>query len=205
MLVKLRHAWISLGGLREEFAEVLAASRPITVTDFAGAMGVDAGTVVRLDGWWQPYAGVVPQSCCYPRNRRYYPPAKLPVILRVVSVQARRVLLTLVGVSVVAGLALPLAGCAKMDAALSQQWVDVSFKAGTPVAEVLRIRAACSHVPNVSAYPIPGHLPAIDVLASVRFNTTGASEANVVALETCISRFPAAVGFDPGDATDSGG
>jgi hypothetical protein len=36
----------------------------------------------------------------------------------------------------VASLALPtLAGCAKMDAALSQQWVDVTFKPGTSVAQ----------------------------------------------------------------------
>src|ERR1700734_1686050 len=49
----------------------------------------------------------------------------------------------------IAGLALlTLAGCAKMDAALSQRWVDVAFKPGTSVAQVMRIRAACSQVPN---------------------------------------------------------
>jgi hypothetical protein len=68
-----------------------------------------------------------------------------------------------------------LAGCAKMDAALSQRWVDVSFKSGTSVAQVLRIRAACSHVPGVTADPISRNLPALDVVHSVRFNTASDS------------------------------
>jgi hypothetical protein len=100
---------------------------------------------------------------------------------------------------------LTLAGCAKMDAGLSQQWVDVSFKPGTSVAQVLRIRAACSHVPNVTADPIPRNLPALDVVHSVRFNTTSASDANLAKLTTCLTNFPAAVGVDPQDASDSGG
>jgi hypothetical protein len=106
----------------------------------------------------------------------------------------------------VAGLVLPtLAGCAKMDAALSQRWVDVSFKSGTSVAQVMRIRAACSHVPNVTADPIPRNLPALDVVHSVRFDTTRASDANVAKLTACLANFPATVGVDPQDASDSGG
>ena len=105
-----------------------------------------------------------------------------------------------------AGLALlTLAGCAKMDAALSQRWVDVSFKPGTSVAQVLRIRAACSHVPNVTADPIPRNLPPLDVVHSVRFDTTSASDANVAKLTTCLMNFPAAVGVNPQDASDSAG
>lgn len=112
----------------------------------------------------------------------------------------------MVRVSIAAGLALlTLAGCAKMDAALSQRWVDVSFKPGTSVAQALRIRAACSHVPNVTADPIPRHLPALDIVNSMRFNTTRASDANVANLTTCLAKFPAAVGVNPQDAGDSGG
>ena len=123
-----------------------------------------------------------------------------------VRVRPGLVLPALVRWSVVAGLAmLMLAGCAKMDAALSQRWVNVSFKAGTPVAEVLRIRAACSHVPNVSAHPIPHNLPALDVVSSVRFDITNATDANTAELEACLARFPAAVGIDPEDASGSGG
>ncbi len=115
-------------------------------------------------------------------------------------------LAVLVRVSATAGLALlTLAGCAKMDAALAQQWVDVSFKPGTSVAQVLRIRAACSHVPNVTADPIPRDLPALDIVHSMRFNTTRASDANVAELQTCLAKFPAAVGVNPQDSTDTGG
>jgi hypothetical protein len=104
------------------------------------------------------------------------------------------------------GLALlVLAGCAKMDAQLSQRWVNVTFKPGTSVAQALRVRAACSHVPNVTAVPIPRNQPALDIVRSIRFNTTRASDANVAELETCVAKFPAAIGFDPHDASDSGG
>ena len=92
-----------------------------------------------------------------------------------------------------------------MDAALSQRWVDVSFKPGTSVAQVLRVRSACSHVPNVTADPIPRNLPALDIVHSVRFNTTRASDANVAMLTTCLMNFPAAVGVNPQDASGSGG
>ena len=91
-----------------------------------------------------------------------------------------------------------------MDATLSQRWVDVSFKPGTSVAQALRIRAACSHVPNVTADPISRNLPALDVVHSVRLNTTNASDANVAELTRCLTNFPAAVGVNPQDASDSG-
>jgi hypothetical protein len=126
--------------------------------------------------------------------------------VRLVPLQLAPVLLTLVRASTGAGLALlTLAGCAKMDAALSQRWVDVSFRPGTSVAQVLRIRAACSHVPNVTADPIAGHLPALDIVNSVRFDTTRASNANEADLAACLAKFPAAVGVNPQDASDSGG
>jgi len=68
-----------------------------------------------------------------------------------------------------------------------------------------RIRAACSHVPNVTADPLPHRGPALDIVASVRFNTTRASDANVAELESCLAKFPAAAGIDPEDSSDSGG
>jgi hypothetical protein len=120
--------------------------------------------------------------------------------------QLAPVLLAVVRVSAGAGLALlALAGCAKMDAALSQRWVDVSFRPGTSVAQVLRIRAACSHAPDVTADPIARNLPVIDVVNSVRFDTTRASDADEADLAACLAKFPAAVGVNPQDASDSGG
>jgi len=109
------------------------------------------------------------------------------------------------GLAAVGLAALTLAGCAKFNEALSQRWVDVSFRAGTTVEQVKQVRAACSHVPNVTAAPIHSDQPAIDVTAGLRFNTTDASDANVAQLQMCVSKFPAAVGFDPLDASDRGG
>lgn len=100
---------------------------------------------------------------------------------------------------------LTLAGCAKFNEALSQRWVDVSFRSGTTVEQVKEIRAACSHVPNVKAAPIRFDQPTIDIVQGLRFNTTDASDANVAQLQVCVSKFPAAIGFDPQDSSDSGG
>jgi hypothetical protein len=100
--------------------------------------------------------------------------------------------------------ALALTGCAKMDAALSRTWVDISFKPGTSVAAVLRIRAACSHIPNVTAVPLRHHLRAADAAASVQYDTTKASNANVAQLQLCLQKYPAVIGFDPQDSSDSG-
>ena len=109
------------------------------------------------------------------------------------------------GLAAVGLAALTLTGCAKFNEALSQRWVDVSFRAGTTVAQVKQIRSACSHVPNVTAAPIRRDQPTIQIVQGLRFNTTNASDANVAQLQICVSKFPAAVGFDPQDASDSGG
>ena len=92
-----------------------------------------------------------------------------------------------------------------MNSALSQRWVDVSFKPGTSVTQVLRIRAACSHVPHVTAAPVNRKLPTIDIVNSMRFNTTRASDADVANLTACLAKFPAAVGVNPQDSSNSGG
>jgi hypothetical protein len=138
-------------------------------------------------------------------SRRHHLATRAPAGLRmahgrrlVPSAVARR--------SAVAGLAvLMLAGCAKFDAALSQRWVNVTFKPGTPAAQVLHIRAACSHIPNVSAKPIPRNAPASEVASLVSYDITNASDANTAELEGCLAKFPAAVGVDPEDAGGSGG
>jgi hypothetical protein len=109
----------------------------------------------------------------------------------------------LVRASIAAGLTLlALSGCAKFDASLSQQWVDVHLKPDTTMAQVLRIRAACAHVPNVTVVPIPRSEPPVDMVQSIRFNTTGASDANVAELETCLAKYPAVNGVDQQDASD---
>lgn len=98
-----------------------------------------------------------------------------------------------------------LAGCARMDAALGKQWVDVTFKPSTSATVIEQVRAACSHVPNVHPYPLAKHPTMLDRLAGVRFDTTSATDANVAQLQECVQKFSAVQGFTPGDTGDEGG
>jgi len=100
---------------------------------------------------------------------------------------------------------LTLGGCAKMDAALGKQWVDVTFTPSTTLAKVERIQAACSHVPNVRPYPLPKQHTVLSLMAGVRYDTTHATDANVAQLQECLQRFSSVQGFTPGDSGDEGG
>jgi hypothetical protein len=114
---------------------------------------------------------------------------------------SRRAGLALAGAAALAG---ALSGCAKMDAALGQQWVDVTFRPSTSVAQLLHIQAACSHIPNITADPFPRQHTALNVAAGVRYDTTRATDANVAQLQECLQKFPAVQGFTPGDSGDDG-
>ncbi|MGO9500626.1 MAG: hypothetical protein ACLPUO_03330 [Streptosporangiaceae bacterium] len=95
-----------------------------------------------------------------------------------------------------------LAGCAQMDAALSQQAAVVTFKSSTPVATVLKIRAACSHVPNVKPAKIKKNTSALDVINALRYNTSNASNANLAQLQECLEKYPSVEGIDFNDVSD---
>lgn len=97
---------------------------------------------------------------------------------------------------------LVLAGCGQMGAALSQQAAVVTFKANTTVATVLRVRQACSHVPNVMAAPIKRTETALDVIDALRYNTTNASDANLAELQQCLQKYPSVQGIDFSDVSD---
>ena len=97
-----------------------------------------------------------------------------------------------------------LSGCASMDAALGQTWVDVTFKPNTSVGMIQKVRSTCEHVQNVSAYPLPKQHTALNLMAGVRFNTTSATDANVAQLQQCVQRFKSVQGFSPGDTSDDG-
>ncbi len=97
-----------------------------------------------------------------------------------------------------------LTGCAKMDAALDQQWIVVDFNPGTSVATALHVRAECSHVQNTPAMALPAQRTFVAMMYGVRYNTTNASPANIAELQTCLQRFSAVEGVDPEDAGDEG-
>lgn len=104
-----------------------------------------------------------------------------------------------------AALAVSLSGCAKFDAALGQQWIQVSFTPSTTVAQLKHIRQACSHIPNIRPYAFPRQHSVISLMNSVRFNTTSATDANIAQLQICLQKFPQVQGLAPGDTGGEGG
>jgi len=107
--------------------------------------------------------------------------------------------------SLAAALALVLAGCAKMDAALGQQWATVSFKPDTTITTMLQVRSACSHIPNVRAEALPKQRTPVTMAAGVTYRTDNASDANLAQLQQCLQRYPSVAGIDFEDSGDEGG
>jgi hypothetical protein len=97
-----------------------------------------------------------------------------------------------------------LAGCAQMDAALGKQWVTVVFGPNTKMATVLKVRQACSHIPNAVPEPLPRGHSVLDEMNSVRYTTTNATPADLAELQSCLRKFKAVVGVNSQDAGDDG-
>ncbi len=97
-----------------------------------------------------------------------------------------------------------LAGCAQMDAALGKQWVTVVFGPNTKYATALKVRAACSHIPNAIPEPLPKGHSVLDEMNAVQYTTTNATPANLAELQTCLQKFKSVVGVNSQDAGDDG-
>ncbi len=108
-------------------------------------------------------------------------------------------------VALALGLALGAAGCAKFDSALGQQWATVSFKPDTSVATMLKVRTACSHIPNVRAEALPRQQNAVTMAGGVTYRTDHASDANLAQLQQCLQRYQSVAGIDFEDSGDAGG
>lgn len=93
-------------------------------------------------------------------------------------------------------LALAAGGCASFDKAFGQQEAVVQFKPGTPEATKLRVRAACSGIPQVKAERLPTTKLASAQVYDVRYQVNGASDAQLARLQRCLSRFPSVVGVN---------
>ena len=110
-------------------------------------------------------------------------------------------------IAVVAAIVLAggIAGCAKFDKALGQQWIEVTFAPNTTVATAKHITSVCSHVPNLGLMgSVKSTTPHADIVGSVRYNSTNATDAQVALLARCLSKFPASVqGFTQMDQGDS--
>jgi hypothetical protein len=88
------------------------------------------------------------------------------------------------------------AGCAKFDSALGQQEAVVHFTGGTSNATRLKVRAACSHVPQAKPEPLPTDHKASDLLYDVRYRVDHATDAELARLSQCLQRFPSVDGVD---------
>ncbi|HEX4657482.1 MAG TPA: hypothetical protein VH307_08865 [Streptosporangiaceae bacterium] len=97
-----------------------------------------------------------------------------------------------------------LAGCAKFDSALGQRWATVSFKADTSIATLLKVRAACSHIPNVRAEALPRKQTPTTMISALTYRTDNASDANLAQLQQCLQKFPSVQGIQFGDSGDAG-
>ena len=116
------------------------------------------------------------------------------------TVHLRVTALTIAGSLLVAG---GLGGCAKFDAALGKQEAVVQFRGGTSNATRLKVRAACSHIPNAKPEPLPTDHLASDLLYDVIYRVDNASNAQVAELGQCLQKYPAVLGIDiqtPGDS-----
>jgi hypothetical protein len=96
-----------------------------------------------------------------------------------------------------------LAGCAKISAALGQQWIEVQFNPNTTIATARHVTRACSHVPNITLVPVKAVSTDPGMAQTARFNATKASDANMSELQSCLQRFSSVQGFNLIQSGDS--
>jgi hypothetical protein len=93
-------------------------------------------------------------------------------------------------------LCLATAGCASFDRAFGKREAVVQFQPNTPVAEMMKVRAGCSHVAAAKPEPIPRHTLKIDMPYAIRYEVSQASDAQIARLQQCLERFPSVVGIN---------
>jgi len=88
------------------------------------------------------------------------------------------------------------AGCASFDRAFGKREAVVQFQPNTPAAEMLKVRAACSHLAAAKPEPIPRHVLKVDLPDDIRYEVSQASDAQIAELTQCLDRFPSVVGIE---------
>jgi hypothetical protein len=91
--------------------------------------------------------------------------------------------------------ALLLSGCAKFDAAMSQQEAVVTFANGTPQATMLKVRDACAKVPGATPETIPPSINGTTGTYDVRYRVDQASDVDIARLSKCLSQFKSVQGI----------
>ena len=97
-----------------------------------------------------------------------------------------------------------LAGCSKMDQALSKQWMQVDFSPDTSVTTALHVRAACAHVANTPPLPLPAKHDTLNIMYGIEYDTTNSSPANLAELQVCLAKFKSVLGVNAQDTGDEG-
>ena len=100
---------------------------------------------------------------------------------------------TLAGVALAMAAALAVSGCSKFDQALGQQEEVVIFQPNVSNAVKLKVRATCSHVPNVKVEPLPTDHKLSDEIYNVRYEVGAASTVELARLTQCLSKFPSSI------------
>ncbi len=95
-----------------------------------------------------------------------------------------------------AALAPAVAGCATFDRTFGKQEAVVQFQPQTPNSVRLKVRAACSHVPQAIPEPLPTDHLASDLASDVRYRVDHASDGDLAKLQQCLQRFPSVVGIE---------
>lgn len=91
-------------------------------------------------------------------------------------------------------LCLATAGCASFNRAFGKREAVVQFQPNTPAAEMLKVRAACSHLAAAKPEPIPRHVLKVDLPGDIRYEVSQASDAQLARLTQCLDRFPSVAG-----------
>ena len=100
---------------------------------------------------------------------------------------------TLAALALALAAALAVSGCSKFDQALGQQEEVVLFQPNVSNAVKMKVRAACSHVPNVKVEPLPTDHKLSDEIYDVRYEVGSASSVEIAQLTQCLSKYPSSI------------
>jgi hypothetical protein len=95
-----------------------------------------------------------------------------------------------------AAVVLATAGCASFDRAFGQQDAVVQFQPHTSNAARLKVRAACSHVPQATPEPLPTGRADAAIEDGVSYRVDNASDGDLAKLQQCLQRFKSVVGIE---------
>jgi hypothetical protein len=101
---------------------------------------------------------------------------------------------TAVPVVTAAALVMSLAGCGQVDARLSRQWADVTFRHGTPAALIAQVATQCHHTDGVGVREVRS---ANEQLTGISLHAGQAgvfSRRQLTGMYSCLGQFHAVTG-----------